>query len=255
MTLSSEVTRVDAVGDDSTVEFFFNFKTLSTAHVKVFLDSVEQGTGYSVALNEDQESSPGGSVTFLDPPAVAVAVRVQRSMPRTQTTDFSPFAAVRATTLEASLDAIVMQVQEVDAAGTDYTDERETVLRADFNVLENAASTLADAQASAAGAMGSAFAALTQAGLAAASAGAASGSASTADAARIAHLVELAVDFCTRQLKPDGVLVAKLFHGSGYSQLVELFKRTFRVVKPIKPKASRDRSSETFLVGIGLKKS
>ncbi|HET9978315.1 MAG TPA: RlmE family RNA methyltransferase [Burkholderiaceae bacterium] len=76
----------------------------------------------------------------------------------------------------------------------------------------------------------------------------------SADAARIAHLVELAVDFCTRQLKPDGVLVAKLFHGSGYSQLVELFKKTFRVVKPIKPKASRDRSSETFLVGMGLKK-
>jgi len=75
----------------------------------------------------------------------------------------------------------------------------------------------------------------------------------SADAARIAHLVELAVDFCMRQLKPEGVLVTKLFHGSGYSQLVELFKKSFRVVKPIKPKASRDRSSETFLVGIGLK--
>jgi len=34
---------------------------------------------------------------------------------------------------------------------------------------------------------------------------------------------------------------------------VKLFKTTFRVVKPIKPKASRDKSSETFLVGIGLK--
>jgi 23S rRNA (uridine2552-2'-O)-methyltransferase len=75
----------------------------------------------------------------------------------------------------------------------------------------------------------------------------------SADAARMAHLVELAVDFSTRHLRPQGVLVAKLFHGSGYSQLVELFKKTFRVVKPIKPKASRDRSSETFIVGIGLK--
>jgi 23S rRNA (uridine2552-2'-O)-methyltransferase len=46
----------------------------------------------------------------------------------------------------------------------------------------------------------------------------------------------------------------KVFHGSGYSQLVELFKRNFRVVKPVKPKASRDKSAETFLVGIGLKK-
>lgn len=69
------------------------------------------------------------------------------------------------------------------------------------------------------------------------------------DAARIEHLIELAIDFATRHLRPDGVLVAKVFHGSGYSQLVERFKRAFRVVKPCKPKASRDRSSETFLVG------
>jgi 23S rRNA (uridine2552-2'-O)-methyltransferase len=77
----------------------------------------------------------------------------------------------------------------------------------------------------------------------------------SSDAARVAHLVELAVDFSRRHLRPDGALVVKLFHGSGYSQLVELFKKTFRVARPIKPKASRDRSSETFLVGIGLKKS
>jgi len=45
----------------------------------------------------------------------------------------------------------------------------------------------------------------------------------------------------------------KLFHGSGYSELVELFKQTFKTVKPIKPKSSRVKSSETFLVGMGLK--
>lgn len=75
----------------------------------------------------------------------------------------------------------------------------------------------------------------------------------SSDSARIAHLVELAVDFALRHLKPDGALVCKVFHGSGYSQLVKLFKDSFRVVKPIKPKASRDKSAETFLVGIGLK--
>ncbi|MBU3651427.1 MAG: RlmE family RNA methyltransferase [Limnohabitans sp.] len=75
----------------------------------------------------------------------------------------------------------------------------------------------------------------------------------SADAARIAHLVELAVDFALAHLKPNGALVVKLFHGSGYSQLVKHFKAHFRVVKPIKPKASRDRSSETFLVGLGPK--
>jgi 23S rRNA (uridine2552-2'-O)-methyltransferase len=76
----------------------------------------------------------------------------------------------------------------------------------------------------------------------------------SADTARIAHLIELAVDFSQHHLKPEGALVAKVFHGSGYNELVALFKAHFRVVKPFKPKASRDKSSETFLVGVGLKK-
>ncbi|HSV58060.1 MAG TPA: RlmE family RNA methyltransferase [Variovorax sp.] len=75
----------------------------------------------------------------------------------------------------------------------------------------------------------------------------------SADAARISHLIELAVDFAQHHLKPEGALVAKMFHGSGYNEQVALFKQHFRVVKPFKPKASRDKSSETFLVGMGLK--
>jgi 23S rRNA (uridine2552-2'-O)-methyltransferase len=75
----------------------------------------------------------------------------------------------------------------------------------------------------------------------------------SADSARISHLIEIALDFATHHLKPNGVLVTKVFHGSGYSQLVKLFKTHFQVVKPIKPKSSRAKSSETFLVGIGLK--
>ena len=75
----------------------------------------------------------------------------------------------------------------------------------------------------------------------------------SADGARVAHLIELAVDFSIHHLKADGALVVKLFHGSGYDNLVELFRAHFKVVKPIKPKSSRDKSSETFLVGMGLK--
>ncbi|MCY7371841.1 MAG: RlmE family RNA methyltransferase [Polaromonas sp.] len=75
----------------------------------------------------------------------------------------------------------------------------------------------------------------------------------SADAARIAHLVELAVEFAQARMKPDGTLVVKLFHGSGYDELVHLFRRNFKLVKPFKPKASRPGSSETFLIGRGLK--
>ncbi|MBV9891974.1 MAG: RlmE family RNA methyltransferase [Rhizobacter sp.] len=73
------------------------------------------------------------------------------------------------------------------------------------------------------------------------------------DAARMADLVELAIEFARRHLRPEGKLVCKVFHGSGYSQLVERFKATFRTVKAVKPRASRPKSAETFLVGIGLK--
>jgi 23S rRNA (uridine2552-2'-O)-methyltransferase len=75
----------------------------------------------------------------------------------------------------------------------------------------------------------------------------------SADSARVAHLIELAVDFAVNHLKSEGALVVKLFHGGGYDALVALFKANFRVVRAIKPKASRDKSSETFLVGMGLK--
>lgn len=73
------------------------------------------------------------------------------------------------------------------------------------------------------------------------------------DSARIEELIELALDFCQHHLKPSGSLVAKVFHGSGYNELVQRFREHFKVVKPVKPKASRDRSAETFLVGTGLK--
>ncbi len=73
------------------------------------------------------------------------------------------------------------------------------------------------------------------------------------DAARVALLVELAVDFAVQHLKPEGALVCKTFHGGGYAEQVKLFRDKFRVAKIIKPKASRDKSAETFLVGMGVK--
>lgn len=75
----------------------------------------------------------------------------------------------------------------------------------------------------------------------------------SADSARIAHVCELAQDFAARHLKPDGTLIMKAFHGSGFSQIVQNLKTQFVKVVERKPKASRDKSSETFLVARGLK--
>lgn len=74
-----------------------------------------------------------------------------------------------------------------------------------------------------------------------------------ADAARMSDLIQLALEFSRAHLKADGALLAKCFHGSGYSQSVELFKQTFVEVAARKPKASRDESAETYLLGRRLK--
>jgi 23S rRNA (uridine2552-2'-O)-methyltransferase len=75
----------------------------------------------------------------------------------------------------------------------------------------------------------------------------------SADSARIQHVCELAMEFSRAHLKPNGALIVKAFHGSGFSQIVQSFKQHFKRVVERKPKASRDKSSETFLVARDLK--
>ena len=74
-----------------------------------------------------------------------------------------------------------------------------------------------------------------------------------ADAARMTFLAEIALDFSVQHLKSDGALLIKCFNGSGYSQIVESFKKVFKTVASRKPKASRAKSSEIFLLGRDLK--
>jgi 23S rRNA (uridine2552-2'-O)-methyltransferase len=73
------------------------------------------------------------------------------------------------------------------------------------------------------------------------------------DAARVEHLVELAVDFARHHLKPEGALLVKCFNGRGYEDLVRMFREQFKTVSSKKPKASKDKSSEVFLLGKNLK--
>lgn len=74
-----------------------------------------------------------------------------------------------------------------------------------------------------------------------------------ADAARVAHLIELAIEFARSHMKPSGSLLVKCFNGTGYNEILEEFRKEFKVVTSKKPKASRDKSSEIFLLGKILK--
>ncbi len=68
------------------------------------------------------------------------------------------------------------------------------------------------------------------------------------DQPRSMYLVELAVDMALQILKPDGVLLMKVFQGEGFDVLIQQLRDNFRSVKMRKPKASRDRSRELYVM-------
>ena len=75
------------------------------------------------------------------------------------------------------------------------------------------------------------------------------------DLAGSAYLTELALDFCVAWLKPNGNFLVKVFIGAGFDDIVKTMRSQFDKVVTRKPKASRDRSSEVYLLGIGSKNS
>lgn len=73
----------------------------------------------------------------------------------------------------------------------------------------------------------------------------------SADQARSVHLAELALDFACTHLQPGGDLVVKVFQGSGLAEFKREVERHFTKVYLRKPKASRDRSREHYVVAKG----
>lgn len=72
------------------------------------------------------------------------------------------------------------------------------------------------------------------------------------DIPRAMYLAELVFDFAEQVLKPGGSVVLKVFHGSGFDELVKLARTQFSRVVIRKPNASRTRSRETYLVAKGF---
>ena len=68
------------------------------------------------------------------------------------------------------------------------------------------------------------------------------------DQARGAHLAELALETALRILPGEGALLAKVFQGAGFEDFVRAARSHFGEVRLRKPKASRQRSAETYLL-------
>ena len=76
---------------------------------------------------------------------------------------------------------------------------------------------------------------------------------SSVDQPNAAYLTELALEFSLKWLKPDGNFLVKVFVGSGFDEIVKSMRLGFEKVVTRKPKASRDRSSEVYLLGLKRK--
>jgi 23S rRNA (uridine2552-2'-O)-methyltransferase len=73
------------------------------------------------------------------------------------------------------------------------------------------------------------------------------------DQARGMHLAELALEFAGAHLQPGGAFLVKVFQGSDYAAFVTAMRERFVSVATRKPKASRDRSAELYLLGRNLR--
>ena len=73
------------------------------------------------------------------------------------------------------------------------------------------------------------------------------------DQAGAAYLTELALEFSKDWLKPGGNFLVKVFIGVGFEEILQNMRQMFDKVVTRKPKASRDRSSEVYLLGLGRK--
>jgi len=71
------------------------------------------------------------------------------------------------------------------------------------------------------------------------------------DQARSIHLAELALEFAVQHLKPQGMFLVKVFQGVGFEEYVKEMRKYFAKVVSRKPKASRDRSNEVYMLGTG----
>ena len=73
------------------------------------------------------------------------------------------------------------------------------------------------------------------------------------DQARAMALAEIALEFARLHLKPDGMLLVKVFQGAGHAEYIKALRESFAKVLVRKPESSRDESAEQYVLARGLK--
>jgi hypothetical protein len=215
MTINSS-TRIAGpyTGNGSTTAFPFSFKVFSTAEVTVVqtnLSLIETtltlGTNYTVALNANQNSNPGGTVNMVTAPASGFLITLTSSLGYTQTLDLTNQGGFYPSTINDALDRATIQIQQLNeqvgrsvkvniSSSVSPADLINTIISSAASATTsatNAANSASNAATSATSASGSASSASTSATTATSQASAASTSATNAAASASTATTQVAL--------------------------------------------------------------
>jgi hypothetical protein len=145
--VTGTTTEVSYTGNASTTAFPFSFKATDKSWVKVSLGGVAQASGFTVTLNTNQDTAPGGTVTFTAAPASGVAVELRREIPLEQTLVLRDGERFPAKAVERGLDRAVLLSQQVDrrVAEAEATHTADKAAQATRDGGQDAAWSAADA--------------------------------------------------------------------------------------------------------------
>lgn len=113
MTVNTTVNKQSATGDGSTTAFdITDFKIQQATDVKVYVDGVLQSSGYTVVVN-DPDDTDGGTVTFSSAPALDADILFVRVVPYTQLFDMQYEENISESDINNAFDKLVMMLQQV----------------------------------------------------------------------------------------------------------------------------------------------
>ena len=120
MAVDSTTRRVVYAGNGKTTAFPFAFKVFNATDVAVAVGAntegstdLAYGTDYTVALNSDQETNPGGTVTVTTAPATGYNLAITSSVPYDQPMKLTPYDGFNPETLNDNSDRQCVQIQQI----------------------------------------------------------------------------------------------------------------------------------------------
>ena len=123
MSISSETRKAGPYdGNDSTTDFAFAFKVFAESDLRVItttagVETVQAlTTNYTVSLNADQNTSPGGTVTMLSAPATGSTLTITSDVPNTQPVNLVNLGGFYPSVINDALDRATIQIQQLEDA-------------------------------------------------------------------------------------------------------------------------------------------